>query len=256
MISRKLLFLAAVASIAGFACTIRAQDAEQPAAQSESVADAARKARAQKKDSAKPAKVFTDDNLGDIHGAISVVGSDSAGDSDKSAENGGEAKPKAASAAKSEGKSQGTKDEAYWRGRFASARKALADDQRELDILQREFNLKQEQFYQDPNAALMEQYSREDLNKTQAQIDKKKQAVDNDKQALSDLEDELRHAGGEPGWADEPSGAGPSDANSGNSANASASSDSGDTSGAGSSSSTPDSEKPSDNSDSSANKPM
>ena len=95
--------------------------------------------------------------------------------------------------------------------RFAAARKLLADDTRELDILQREFNLKQEQFYQDPTAALKQQYSREDLDKTQSQIDAKKQVVEKDKEAISDLEDELRRSGGEPGWANEPSGAGPSD---------------------------------------------
>ena len=80
-----------------------------------------------------------------------------------------------------------------------------------MDILQREFNLKQEQFYQDPTAALKQQYSREDLDKTQSQIDAKKQDVEKDKQAISDLEDELRRSGGDPGWANEPSGAGPSD---------------------------------------------
>ena len=44
----------------------------------QSVADAARKARAQKKDSVKPAKVFTDDNVGDIKGQISIVGAEPA----------------------------------------------------------------------------------------------------------------------------------------------------------------------------------
>jgi chromosome segregation ATPase len=97
------------------------------------------------------------------------------------------------------------KDEVSWRARFAAARKTLADDTRELDILQREFTLKQQQFYQDPNAALKQQYSRDDLNKSQSEIETKKQAVEKDKQALSDLEDELRKAGGNPGWASEPS---------------------------------------------------
>ena len=58
---------------------------------------------------------------------------------------------------------------------------------------------------------MKQQYSRADLDKTQSQIDAKKQAVEKDKQAISDLEDELRRSGGEPGWANEPSGAGPSD---------------------------------------------
>ena len=50
---------------------------------------------------------------------------------------------------------------------------------------------------------MKQQNSREDLDKTQSQIDAKKQDVEKDKQAISDLEDELRKAGGEPGWANE-----------------------------------------------------
>src|SRR6185436_19481874 len=52
------------------------------------------------------------------------------------------------------------KDEAYWRPKFADARRKLADDSKELDVLQREYNLKQQQFYTDPNVALREQYGR------------------------------------------------------------------------------------------------
>jgi hypothetical protein len=55
---------------------------------------------------------------------------------------------------------------------------------------------------------MKEQYSRADLDKTQGQIDAKKQAIEKDKQALSDLEDDLRKSGGDPGWANEPTGAG------------------------------------------------
>jgi hypothetical protein len=201
MFSRKLLLATTVLALTATAVVTRAQDvASSP---SDSVADAARKARAQKKDSVKPAKVFTDDNVGDIKGQISVVGSQPASLADDA--------PGKKDDTKSANASDGKKDEAYWQGKFAAARKLLADDTRELDILQREFSLKQEQFYQDPTAALKQQYSREDLDKTQSQIDAKKQAVEKDKQAISDLEDELHRAGGEPGWANEPSGAGPSD---------------------------------------------
>jgi hypothetical protein len=198
MFSRKLLLATTVLALTATAVITRAQDVAS--APSDSVADAARKARAQKRDSVKPAKVFTDDNVGDIKGQISIVGAEPVSQADNTG-----AKKDNASAP------EGKKDEAYWQGRFAAARKLLADDTRELDILQREFNLKQEQFYQDPTAALKQQYSREDLDKTQSQIDAKKQAVAKDKQAISDLEDELHRSGGEPGWTNEPSGAGPSD---------------------------------------------
>jgi hypothetical protein len=51
---------------------------------------------------------------------------------------------------------------------------------------------------------MREQNSREDLNKTQAEIDAKKADVAKDQQAISDLEDDLRKSGGEPGWENPP----------------------------------------------------
>jgi 3-oxoacyl-ACP reductase-like protein len=96
------------------------------------------------------------------------------------------------------------KDEAYWRAKFAEARKKLADDTKELDILQREYNLKQQQFYLDPNVALREQNNRADLNKTLEQINTKKLDVEKDQAAITALEDQLRQAGGNPGWSRAP----------------------------------------------------
>jgi hypothetical protein len=61
--------------------------------------------------------------------------------------------------------------------------------------------LKQQQYYSDPNTAMREQYDRHDLTDTKTKIDDKTAAVAKDKQAISDLEDALRQAGGEPGWA-------------------------------------------------------
>jgi hypothetical protein len=217
MISRRLVSLTAVLLIAMSITLARAQDSAEPtsSSQSNSLGDAARKARAQKKDSSKPAKVFTNEDMGSLKGTISVVGNEPAQGTgtDKAAEknddkkpaNGADAKPTNGAEAKDVKKEQ-AKDEPYWRAKFAAARKTLADDTKELDILQREFNLKQEQYSQDPNWAMHEQNSRADINKTQSEIDTKKQDVEKDKQALSDLEDELRKAGGDPGWANEPSG--------------------------------------------------
>jgi hypothetical protein len=180
----------------------------------ESVADAARKAQAEKKPSAKPAAVLTNDNLDSLKGTISVVGeapappADQA--SDEKADKGDKGKTPAADAkGKAPGKDDKTADdkksaekgEDYWRPMFADARKKLAADAHELDVLQRDYNLKQQQYYSDPNQAMRQQYSRQDLIDTKAQIDDKTTAVAADKQAISDLEDQLRQAGGEPGWA-------------------------------------------------------
>ena len=207
MVSRRLVSWTAVLLIAGSISFAHAQDstASTSSSQSDSLGDAARKARAQKKDPSKPAKVFTNEDMGSLKGTISVIGNEPAQGTDKTAEKDDNKKPTNGADAKDVRKPE-PKDEPYWRAKFAAARKTLADDTKELDILQREFNLKQEQYSQDPNWAMHEQNTRADINKTQSEIDAKKQDVEKDKQALSDLEDELRKAGGDPGWASEPSG--------------------------------------------------
>src|ERR1700737_4287441 len=182
------------AAIAGTLLFSRALLVARPA--QESVADAARKAQASKKPSAKPAMVFTNDNLDSRKGTISVVGQVPAPPADKTAASADKTKK-----APAEDKSPASKGEAYWRKTFAEARKKLADDTHELDILQREYNLKQQQYYSDPNTAMREQFSRQDLTDTKTKIDEKTAALAQDKQAISDLEDALRQAGGEPGWA-------------------------------------------------------
>jgi chromosome segregation ATPase len=162
------------------------QQATQPAP---SVADAARKARAEKKGE-KATKVYTNDDLQNLTATVSIVGEAPAPQT---------AAPAAPASAK-EGTAAPVKNEAYWRAQFAAARRTLADDSKELDVLQREYNLKQQQYYSNPDVAMREQYSRKDLDDTKTQIDAKQQDVAKDNQAISDLEDQLRQAGGDPGW--------------------------------------------------------
>ena len=179
----------------------------------ESVADAARKAQAEKKPSAKPAAVLTNDNLDSLKGTISVVGEAPAPPADQASDEKADKADKGKTAADAKGKAPGKDDktaddkksaekgEDYWRQAFADARKKLAADAHELDVLQRDYNLKQQQYYSDPNQAMRQQYTRQDLTDTKSQIDDKTAAVAADKLAISDLEDQLRQAGGEPGWA-------------------------------------------------------
>jgi hypothetical protein len=165
----------------------------------ESVADAARKAQAAKKN-APPAKMVLDnDTLDTLKGVVNVVGEAPAGDQTKKTGD-NSAKP----AAKGSGA-----DEAYWRQKFADANRKLADDSHELDITQRERNLKQQQYYADPMQALKQDYSRQDLNDAKAKIDDLTAKVAQDKADISQLEDELRQAGGDPGWASQPSQSAP-----------------------------------------------
>jgi hypothetical protein len=158
----------------------------------ESVADAARKARAEKKDAPKPKMVIDNDNLGTLTGTINVVGEAPAPPEDQAKKAGDDKGAKSVEPAK---------DETYWRAKFDDAHKKLDADQHELDIMQREYNLKQQQFYADPMAQLKQEYSRQDLNDSKAKIDDKTAAVAKDKADISDLEDQLHQAGGDSGWA-------------------------------------------------------
>jgi hypothetical protein len=163
----------------------------------ESVADAARKARAEQKTAPKAKMVIDNDNLDTLTGTVSVVGQEPPPPEDAA---------KAAAAAKTAPAPKGdVKGEDYWRGRFAEANKKLSEDARELDILQREYNLKQQQYYSDPNTAMKQDYTRSDLTDTKTKIDDMTATVAAEKQAISDLEDELRKAGGDPGWETPPS---------------------------------------------------
>jgi anion-transporting ArsA/GET3 family ATPase len=170
-----------------------------------SVAEAARRAQASKKPAAKPAIVITNDDLDSVKGTVSVVGEIQAPLVDQTPATPDKAKTPAADdkskAPAADDKSAPAKDETYWKKAFAEARKKLADDAHELDVLQREYSLKQQQYYSDPNTAMKEQFTRQDLTDTKTKIDEKTAAVAQDKQVISDLEDSLRQAGGEPGWS-------------------------------------------------------
>jgi len=160
-------------------------------AQQDSVAEAARKAREKAKTNGAPAKkTYTNDNVPALRvneitvlapGAGSSAAKDNAPDT--------VAKP-----------AEPKKDEAYWRKRFADARTKLAIAEKDLDVSQRELNLLQTQYYADPNKALQQQLTREDINAKTAKVDAKKREVADLTQAIEDLKDEMRHAGGEPGW--------------------------------------------------------
>lgn len=168
-----------------------AQNADSSAAaqstqQQDPLAAAARKAKEQQ-NHAKPAKVFTNDNM-PTNGVISTVGSAPAADSTAP----GDAKTAAAPAAQGE---------QYWRDKFSTLNKKLEQDQGELDVMQRELGQLNLQNYSDPNQAMQQGYSRSDIDKKASDISAKQKEIEADKQALSDAESDLRKSGGDSGWA-------------------------------------------------------
>lgn len=154
------------------------------------IADAARRSREAKQNAAKPHKVYTDD---DVSKPKPAPATDASGTAAPSA-------GAAANATKTPA-DQDAKAEATWRKRFQEQRDKIALAEKELDILQREAQKAQVQYYPDPQKAMTEQYTRKDINDKDAKIVAKQQEIAQLKQGLSDMEDELRKSGGDPGWA-------------------------------------------------------
>jgi len=163
------------------------------------VADAARKAREKKKDAPKPKKIYTDDDVkksapepapaaapGVASGTVAATAVPAAGDSAKT----GDAT-----------KTEDPNGQAAWRRRFQDQRDKIAKIIKELEILGRELEKAQVEYYPDPQKAMTQQNSRADINDKQAKIDAKKKELDQLRQGLDDLEDQLRKSGGDPGWA-------------------------------------------------------
>jgi chromosome segregation ATPase len=158
------------------------------------VADAARKAREQQKTAPKPKKVYTDDDVKPATPSENAAATQPGGGAQATPDNG-------QGSANGTGASSKNDPEATWKKRFADQRDKIAAAEKELDILQRESEKAQVQYYNDPQKALQEQYTRKDINEKNAKIDAKKQQIADLKQQLSDMEDELRKSGGDPGWA-------------------------------------------------------
>jgi chromosome segregation ATPase len=159
------------------------------------VAAAARKAREQQKNAPKPTKVVTNDDFPSANNNAPVADATA----DKSG--GQQEAVQTSDEAKEENAENDPKSEVYWRKRFQKAHDKLAQSEKELDILQRELDKNQVQYYTDPQQALMQQHDRSDINQNTAKIDAKKKEIEALKQQLSDMEDDLRKAGGDPGWA-------------------------------------------------------
>jgi hypothetical protein len=183
------LVLLPVLCLAGFSAAARTQATSQQTG--DPVADAARKAREAKKDVPKPKKVWTDDDLKKgTPDSASTPGSGTG----------------TATASTGQGGGGGTQasdpnGEAAWRAKFKEARDQLAKAEKELDILQRELEKAQLEYYPDPQKAMVQQNTRGDINDKTAKIDAKKKEIAQLKQGLDDLEDQLRKANGNPGWA-------------------------------------------------------
>lgn len=167
------------------------------------VADAARKAREEKEKRAqnaqKPKKVFTDD---DVKPATpdkpEVQNASAAGATNNTQGAAAAAEPQKPGEATAKEDPNGEK---AWRKRFSEQHEKIAKAEKELEVLQRELDKSQVQYYADPAKAMKEQNNRAEINDKTAKIEAKKNELEALRQQLDDMEAELRKAGGDPGWA-------------------------------------------------------
>lgn len=160
---------------------------------SKSLSEAARRAREKQKDSAKPAKVITDDTLdvqkgdvqkGDVQKAVAEE-SKIRGASDAA----GQSANGAANPAPSDAKTQAAKDEKL-KKEVAALKEHLKDALGDLDLLERENRLDQDTYYSEPNSA-RDRAGKQKLDDEQQKISDRRQEIDRLKAKLADLQKSL-----------------------------------------------------------------
>jgi len=152
---------------------------------SQSVAEAARRARAQKKNPDKPAKVITDETLdvkkGDVQSAVAeqprMPGTPETPAQPAAAAN--------ASAQDSKNASEGDKARAALKERVALKEK-IKQAQSDLDLLQREYQLDQDSYYSSPDYA-KNTAGKDKLDALKQQISDKQQELEQLKAKLAAL---------------------------------------------------------------------
>jgi hypothetical protein len=148
-----------------------------------SLADAARKASAQK-DKPKAKRVYTGDDLGSIHGSISVVGDPSSGSAGRD---------DADSSAATSGNS-----EAYWRGRARAIKDQIASTDQQIAGVKAEIAKSGAASF-DPSTGLSQGVII--VHDRNAQVKQLEDRKANLQRQLDELGDDARKAGADPGWA-------------------------------------------------------
>jgi chemotaxis protein histidine kinase CheA len=165
------------------------QDAQAPAP-ADSLAAAAKQAREAKKDQAKPARVWDDDNVPKSNAAISVVGQ-TPDDADGSAAAPGDAAAAPAAANSSAGGAAAEAgDRSALESAIANAKEKLATIKVDLDLLQRTYTLDSQMYYIKPDYA-SDTDGAAKLKDEQDQIAAKQQEMDDVQKKIDDLNAEL-----------------------------------------------------------------
>jgi len=186
--TRSLLFRSFCAALLGAALLPAAFAQSQD---SQSVAEAARRAREKKKNQAKPAKVITDETLdvkkGDVQSAVAEEPKLPGAPEAQAQPANGTANPPAANSATQADEEKRLKEE------IAAVKEQLKEALSDLEILQRENRLDQDSYYSQTNYS-RDSAGKQKLEDEKQQISDKQQEIDRLKTKLGDLQKSLGSA--------------------------------------------------------------
>jgi glucose/arabinose dehydrogenase len=174
------VLLATGVLLAGLPAAVAAQQTNQ------SLADAARKAKAQQKQEPKAKIVWTNDNL-PTTASVSVVGQ-----TPQPANATSEAQPSANSG--NEAPEDADSERAKTSAELVDAQKQLDSAKTDLDIAQRESKLDSDQYYSTPDYA-SDQQGKAKVDADKSEVEAKQQAVDEAQKKVDDLQKELDSLG-------------------------------------------------------------
>ncbi|HEX4004413.1 MAG TPA: hypothetical protein VHX36_17295 [Candidatus Acidoferrales bacterium] len=175
-----------------FAACAQSQDSAQ-SSQQDSLAAAARRAREEKKDQPKPAKVWDNDNIPSDPGAVSVVGDSAQGaaaPSDQAASDQQPPDQQPSADSTTQAPPAGDKDKAAKAAALDADKKQLGSLKTDLDILQRKFALDQQMYYGKPDYS-SDKAGAAALKGEQDQIDAKKQQIDDLQKEMNGMQSQV-----------------------------------------------------------------
>jgi hypothetical protein len=174
----------------------------QDSPSSESLADLARQAKAQRAKSREKTKVYTNEDIEALPPLPMSITDVPPGEPTAQATTGNNAGNDARKARPAEAGSEKHGEE-YFRARMGKLEERLELDQREVMILQQTLGQSQMNYYSDPVQGLLQSSgptAMSDVHSRQDQLAKKQADVAVDQAAIDNLQDELRREGGDPGW--------------------------------------------------------
>ncbi len=183
------------------AVSAQSQDAAQSGQSQDSLAAAARRAREEKKDEPKPAKVWDNDNIPSNPGAVSVVGD---------ANQGVQGQDQAAGSTDSSQQAPpaDSKDKAAISAELDSDQQQLKSLKTDLDFAQRKLVLDQQMYYGKPDYS-SDKAGGAALKDEQDQIAAKQQEIDDLQQKIDALQAQAAAAGSDSSSGNAPSASSP-----------------------------------------------